>query len=184
MKTARRNAARFIVTADLPFRVASNPFLWRIAEPFTKLPVAASPKLIRRLIVEDAAAARRRVKDALDGERVAITTDAWTSPARVGFLSLTCAWISKDWKFTRLYLACRGFESPHNAKRVSDLVRGSARAVGVQGPHVAAAVRDAGRRWHQQAQRYCRCHRQRSQDAKGDQDSHGAALAGVLQPPH
>jgi len=47
--------------------------------------------------------------------KVSLTADMWTLNQTLGYLCVTCHWISSDWKIHKRIIKFLMMESPHNA---------------------------------------------------------------------
>lgn len=51
---------------------------------------------------------------------VALTTDIWTSRQTEGYITVTCHFVSDDWKFRSVVLATVNFSDSHTAEHISE----------------------------------------------------------------
>lgn len=62
-------------------------------------------------------------KELANAERVAITTDAWTSCATESYVTITAHHISPDWKLNVHVLQTRAFKGSHTGKNIGALLK-------------------------------------------------------------
>jgi hypothetical protein len=54
--------------------------------------------------------------------KVSLTADMWTSNQNLGYLCVTCHWITSDWKMNKRIIKFLMMESPHNAQAMFNVV--------------------------------------------------------------
>ncbi|XP_041853351.1 E3 SUMO-protein ligase ZBED1-like isoform X2 [Melanotaenia boesemani] len=115
----------FICKDMCPYSVVENAGfrqMIRILEPKYKLPSRQhfSEKCIPGLYEE----AKREVSEFLStAERVAFTTDAWTSRATHSYVTITVHYVAPDWSMKTHVLQTRVFNESHTGKNIGALLR-------------------------------------------------------------
>jgi hypothetical protein len=112
-----------------------------IASISPNLKVPPRKKIVARLD-ELEARARDSIVEALLGQFIAITADAWSSPALDAFLSLTAHYIDKNFNPATLPLECSPFSGSHTAERIYEKLQQLCNRNGISEDYVSAIVAD------------------------------------------
>ena len=94
--------AKMLIIDELPLKFVEN-------EGFRKLMLKACPKFYRipnritmaKLCNQVYLRENKKLKSALRGQRVCLTTDTWTSLQNLNYLSLTAHFINCDWRIQK-----------------------------------------------------------------------------------
>jgi len=121
---ARRKLVKFIVVNEMPFLlVESSSF-----REFTKSLNPWFENVSRTTLKNDCEAAFQmhgdRMKKYFENldSRVSLTGDMWTSNQKLGYLCMTCHFISDDWKLHKSIIRFSMMETPHNSLNMFDVV--------------------------------------------------------------
>ncbi|KAJ1257131.1 hypothetical protein BS78_K205700 [Paspalum vaginatum] len=114
---ARRALVRMIVLHEFPFSIVEydgfREFISTL-NPLFKMVSWTTIKLDCMRTFEDAKLELREVfKNSIS--KVSLTADMWTSNQTLGYLCVTCHWISSDWMMKKRIIKFVMMESPHNA---------------------------------------------------------------------
>jgi hypothetical protein len=63
-----------------------------------KFKIISSCKIIAKEVISIYNIERAKLKKALEGRRICLTTDTWTSIKKFCYMCLTCHFIDDDWK--------------------------------------------------------------------------------------
>uniref|UniRef100_G3PNR9 HAT C-terminal dimerisation domain-containing protein n=1 Tax=Gasterosteus aculeatus TaxID=69293 RepID=G3PNR9_GASAC len=87
-----------------------------------------------------------KVKDALKAteNKIALTTDAWTSVATEAYLGITCHFISDDWDFTSFCLTTMPLEERHTGPNIAAWVEQAVEKFEIPTSKIMAVVHDNG----------------------------------------
>jgi hypothetical protein len=121
---ARKSLVRMIVLHELPFSIVEyDGFIEFVASlnPLFKLGSRTTIKLDCMRIFEDAKFELKEIF-ANSISRVSLTVDMWTSNQTLGYLCVTCHWISRDWKLEKRIIKFVMMESPHNAQSMFNVI--------------------------------------------------------------
>ena len=88
-----------IILDELPFTFVENYGFRRFMKVLQpKFKIMSSRKTITKEVVSIYNIERAKLKKALEGRRVCLTTDTWTSIQNFCYMCLTCHFIDDDWK--------------------------------------------------------------------------------------
>ena len=87
-----------------------------------------------------------RVKDALKANenKIALTTDAWTSVATEAYLGITCHFISDDWELTSFCLTTMPLEERHTGANIAAWIEQVVERSEIHTNRIVAVVHDNG----------------------------------------
>lgn len=86
--------------------------------------------------------ARTAIFKALQGQMLAITTDAWTSAATEAFLSLTVHYLDEAFNMQTLPVECAAFPGSHTGERIKEKICQMLERSGVSADDISAMVAD------------------------------------------
>lgn len=86
--------------------------------------------------------ARAAILEALQGQMLAITTDAWTSAATESYLSLTVHYLDEAFHMQTLPVECAAFSGSHTGERIKEKIYQMLERSGVSADDVSAMVAD------------------------------------------
>ena len=86
--------------------------------------------------------ARAAILEALQGQMLAITTDAWTSAATEAYLSLTVHYLDQAFNMQTLPLECTSFPGSHTGERIKQKICHMLERSGVSADDISAMVAD------------------------------------------
>lgn len=86
--------------------------------------------------------ARSGIRKAIDGQFIAITTDAWTSAATESYLSLTAHYLDGNFNMHSVPLECAPFPGSHTAERIKEKLEQLLERNGIPLDFVSAVVAD------------------------------------------
>jgi hypothetical protein len=113
-----------IVLHELPFSVVEYDGFREFVSclnPLFKMVSRTTIKLDCMRTFEDAKLELREVfKNS--NSKVSLTADMWTSNQNLGYLCVTCHWITSDWKMNKRIIKFLMMESPHNAQAMFNVV--------------------------------------------------------------
>ncbi|XP_076135696.1 E3 SUMO-protein ligase ZBED1-like [Alosa pseudoharengus] len=117
--------ARFIALDLRPYSVVENDGFCDLVnelEPRYKIPRRQhfSEKRIPKLYIKTKDDLKERL---LRAERVAITTDAWTSCATDSYVTITVHYVTSDWELESHVLQTRVFNESHTGKNIGALLK-------------------------------------------------------------
>ena len=116
-KVARRKLVKFIVINEMPFSLVEYA-------PFREFAASLNPwfeKLTRTTVKNDCVAAFQQHGDAMKeyfkncGSRVSLTGDMWTSNQKLGYICMTCHFISDEWVLHKRIIRFCMMETPHSS---------------------------------------------------------------------
>lgn len=124
-KEITASIARFIAKGLCPYNIVEwEGFqdLIHVLEPRYKIP--SRNHMTNICMPELYAQVKSQVeKELANAERVAITTDAWTSCATESYVTITAHHITPDWKLNVHVLQTRAFKGSHTGKNVGALLK-------------------------------------------------------------
>ena len=87
-----------------------------------------------------------KVKDALKANenKIALTTDAWTSVATEAYLGITCHFISDDWELTSFCLTTMPLEERHTGPNIAAWIEQAVEKFEIPTSKIVAVVHDNG----------------------------------------
>lgn len=87
-----------------------------------------------------------KVKDALKAtkNKIALTTDAWTSVATEAYLGITCHFISDDWELTSFCLTTMPLEERHTGPNIAAWIEQAVERFEISPSKIVAVVHDNG----------------------------------------
>jgi hypothetical protein len=125
LKLARRKLVKLIVVNEMPFSLVEYG-------PFREFTASLNPyfgELSRTTIKNECLAAFYEHGSAMKGyfenkcdSRVSLTGDMWTSNQKLGYLCLTCHFISKEWVLHKIIIRFSMLETPHNSVNMFNIV--------------------------------------------------------------
>ena len=86
--------------------------------------------------------ARAAILKALQGQMLAITTDAWTSAAIEAYLSLTVHYLDEAFNMQTLPIECAAFPGSHTGERIKEKIYQMLERSGVSADDISAMVAD------------------------------------------
>ena len=105
VEAGRKAIAEMIILDELPFTFVENygfrKFV-KVLQP--KFKIIPSRKTIAKEVVSIYNMERMKLKKALEGRRLCLTTDTWTSIQNFCYMCLTCHFIDDDWKLHKRIL--------------------------------------------------------------------------------
>jgi hypothetical protein len=105
IEAGRKALAEMIILDELPFTFVENygfrKFV-KVLQP--KFKIIPSLKTIAKEVVGIYNIERVKLKKALEGRRLCLTTDTWTSIQKFCYMCLTCHFIDDDWKLHKRIL--------------------------------------------------------------------------------
>ena len=124
-KSITMGVARFIAMDLRPYSVVENDGfheLLRELEPRYKIPSRQhfSETCIPELYKKTKTDLKAKLSSA---ERVAITTDAWTSRATDSYITITVHYVNLDWELASYVLQTRVFNESHTGKNIGALLK-------------------------------------------------------------
>ncbi|WVZ98201.1 hypothetical protein U9M48_043670 [Paspalum notatum var. saurae] len=118
---ARRALVRMIVLHEFPFSIVEYKRFVSSFNPLFKMVSRTTIKLDCMRTFEGAKLELRELfKNS--SSRVSLTTDMWTSNQTLGYLCVTCHWISNAWKMEKRIIKFVMMESPHNAQSMFNVI--------------------------------------------------------------
>lgn len=126
-KMARRKLLKLIVINEMPFSLVEYT-------PFREFTTFLNPwfeNISRETIKKDCVAAFKyhgdEMKEAFNFfvSRVSLTGDMWTSNQKLGYLCLTCHFVTDDWVLHKYIISFAMLETPHNSMNIFNLVLNS-----------------------------------------------------------
>jgi hypothetical protein len=105
VEAGRKAIAEMIILDELPFTFVENygfRKLLKVLQP--KFKIISSCKTIAKEVVSIYNIERAKLKKALEGRRLCLTTDTWTSIQNFCYMCLTCHFIDDDWKLHKRIL--------------------------------------------------------------------------------
>lgn len=64
-------------------------------------------------------------------ERVALTSDGWTSCTMQSYITVTCHFIDNDWQLKNYVLQTRVMEETHSGHNIAEVLRGACEEWGI-----------------------------------------------------
>ncbi|CAO2201759.1 unnamed protein product [Urochloa humidicola] len=121
---ARKALVRMIVLHELPFSIVEyDGFIEFVSclNPLFKMVSRTTIKLDCMKTFEDA---KLELREAFKNShsKVSLTADMWTSNQNLGYLCVTCHWISSEWQMKKRIIKFVMMESPHNAQSMFNVI--------------------------------------------------------------
>ena len=112
----RSHFVKWVVINRLPFNVGESEHFRNFCNSLNhSIEFKVSGEYVRNEAVKKAAEIRPIVSSMLKNQKVAITTDCWTSVANQSYISLTATYIDLEWNLVNLNLECSPFPGSHSA---------------------------------------------------------------------
>jgi len=125
MKNLHKAVTEWIVIDSLPFntlyRKGFQKFIKHIDPRFR----SPSNKAIKNLIADAYMEQKQKVKDLIKESCATgtITTDLWTARSKVGYIGITCHWLTQDFEPIDILLAIEQMPYPHTGEIISDYIK-------------------------------------------------------------
>ncbi|XP_050262612.1 zinc finger BED domain-containing protein RICESLEEPER 2-like [Quercus robur] len=107
VEASRKALAEMVIIDELPFRFVEGYGFQRYAttlQPKLRIRDIPSRQTIARDVISIYGIEREKLRGALKGRRVCLTTDTWTSIENLCYMSLTSHFIDDDWKLHKRIL--------------------------------------------------------------------------------
>lgn len=144
-KAITESIARFIAKDLRPYSVVENGGfrdLMKTVEPRYKIP--SRQHFAEKCVPEMYNKIKKKVKEELiDAERVALTTDAWTSCATNSYVTITAHHISPDWELRNHVLQTRVFNDSHTGRNIGALLKDACADWNISDKHPALVTDNA-----------------------------------------
>ncbi|XP_045074059.1 E3 SUMO-protein ligase ZBED1-like [Coregonus clupeaformis] len=124
-KNITATIAKFICKDMRPYSVVENPgFREMIQTLEPRYTIPSRPHFSKKVIPALYESTKNDVKLSLSkAERVAITTDGWTSCSNQGYVTITSHHIDPEWKMKTFVLLTRVLNEAHTGKNIGTLLR-------------------------------------------------------------
>ena len=132
VETSRKAFAEMIIIDELLFRFVEGYGFQRYSttlQPKLQIRDITSLQTIARDVY---GVEREKLKEALKGRRVCLTTDTWTSIQNLNYMSLTCHFIDEDWNLHKEILNFCQVED-HRGETIGRKIEMCLRELGVDG---------------------------------------------------
>jgi hypothetical protein len=114
---------RFIIKDMRPYRIVDSPEfrdLFHTLDPGYNVP--GRKQFADVIIPQKYAQVKALVKDLQNAEKVALTTDSWTSRSTESYLTVTSTHIDKSWKLINYVLQTRPMYEGHNGENIATVI--------------------------------------------------------------
>ncbi|KAL4607447.1 hypothetical protein ACB092_09G175100 [Castanea dentata] len=107
VEASRKALAEMIIIDELPFRLVEGYGFQKYSttlQPKLQIREIPSRQTVARDVIGIYGIEREKLREALKGRRVCLTTDTWTSIQNLNYMSLTCHFIDDDWNLHKRIL--------------------------------------------------------------------------------
>ena len=107
IETSRKALAEMVIINELPFRFVEGYGFQRYSttlQPKLRIRDIPSRQTVARDVIGIYGVEKEKLRGALKGRRVCLTTDTWTSIQNLCYMSLTGHFIDDDWKLHKRIL--------------------------------------------------------------------------------
>ncbi|KAK8918295.1 hypothetical protein KSP39_PZI021901 [Platanthera zijinensis] len=129
----RQLLAKFIITAELPFSIIEQPYFNIYSKALNPNYVKISRHTMKNECMKLYEVEREKLLKILKKvDKVALTSDCWTSNQSIGYLCITVHYIDSDWKLQHSIISFLDLDPPHSGQVIYDAIRESILHWGIQ----------------------------------------------------
>ncbi|KAJ6805043.1 zinc finger BED domain-containing protein RICESLEEPER 2 [Iris pallida] len=121
---SRQSLAKFIICAELPFRIVEHPYFVEFSKSLQPLFHCVSRVTVRNDCITLYEVEKKKLQDVLSklNSRVSFTSDMWTSNQKLGYMTLTAHYIDGDFILRKRILSFKKVPYPHTSYVISDVI--------------------------------------------------------------
>lgn len=125
MKNLHKAVTEWIVIDSISFNTLHRKGFQKFIKHIDPRFRSPSNKTIKNLIVEAYATQKQKVKNLIKESctTATITTDLWTARSKVGYIGITCHWLTQDFEPIDLLLAIEQISYPHTGEAISNYIK-------------------------------------------------------------
>lgn len=117
----------FVVGTMQPFNVVASQTFINMIKTFNPRYMVPSRKHFSKTVIpklyNDVVENIKKELLSADGNDVCITTDCWTSLAKMPYIAVTAHFIGDEWNFKSVCLSCTGFEDNHTSENITRILK-------------------------------------------------------------